>query len=554
MFSIGISCYYHDSSLSLFKDGELIFACEEEKFTGVKHDYRFPKKTLNYVTKKYSLTKDNVDVVCFYEDVELKSQRVKEYSKKQLVTKPLLSIRRLWESYQNRRELKKLLPKISDNVFYSKHHHSHLYYSSFSSPYKTSAVVSIDGVGEYDTTTISKYDGGVLDVETISSYPHSLGLFYSAMTSFLGFKPNEGEYKVMGLTSYGNTNIKLINKVSELIKFENGEIICNLKYFNWHDSDKVMYNYELSKLLGLLPRTPDEKIKKSHKDLSYAVQKVYENVLFDLLDYVGKKYKTSNLCLGGGCAYNGLANGKIYRNTGFKKVWIPPAPSDAGSSIGAVINYYVNKGINVTIPNTPFLGPSYNINSKSKKRLGDRKTMYLSNKNLYRIVAKQIKKGKVVGWFRNEIEFGARALGNRSIIADPTNPKMKDRINKMVKKREGFRPFAPMVTKERQHEFFIMNDDLRYMNQVVEVRDSYKDIFVSTTHVDGTARVQTVYKDNDIHNLLREFELLTSYPVLLNTSFNIKDKTMVLTPQDALNTFDTTDIDVLVLNNIIIFK
>jgi carbamoyltransferase len=553
MFSIGISCYYHDSSLCLFKDGKLIFACEEEKFTGVKHDYSFPKNVLNYVTKKYSLTKENVEVVCFYEDVELKSQRVKEYSKKQLLTKPLLSIRRVWESYRNRRELKKLLPNISDNIFFSKHHHSHLYYSSFSSPYKTSAVVSIDGVGEYDTTTISKYDGGVLDVETISSYPHSLGLFYSAMTSFLGFKPNEGEYKVMGLTSYGNKT-KLVEKVSELIKFENGEIKCNLKYFNWHKSDKIMYNYDLSELLGLLPRTPDEKIKKIHKDLSYAVQHVYEKVLFDLLDYVGKKYQTSNLCLGGGCAYNGLANGKIYRNTGFRKVWVPPAPSDAGSSIGSVINYYINNGANVKIPNTPFLGPSYTVNSKSKKYLGNRRTMYLNNQNIYRIVAKQIRKGKVVGWFRNEIEFGARALGNRSILADPTNPKMKDRINKMVKKREGFRPFAPMVTKERQHEYFIMNDDLRYMNQVVEVRDQYRDILVSTTHVDGTARVQTVYQDNEIHNLLREFENLTSYPILLNTSFNIKDKTMVLTPKDALETFDSTDIDVLVLNNIVIFK
>ena len=373
------------------------------------------------------------------------------------------------------------------------------------------------------------------------------------MTSFLGFRPNEGEYKVMGLTSYGNKT-KLVGKVSKLIKFENGEIKCNLKYFNWHKSDKIMYNYELSELLGLLPRTPDEKIKKIHKDLAYAVQHVYEKVLFDLLDYVGKKYRTSNLCLGGGCAYNGLANGKIYRNTGFRKVWVPPAPSDAGSSIGSVINYYINNGTNVEIPNTPFLGPLYTVNSKSKKQLGDRKTMYLSNKNLYRIVAKQIRKGKVVGWFRNEIEFGARALGNRSILADPTNPKMKDRINKMVKRREGFRPFAPMVTKERQHEYFIMNDDLRYMNQVVEVRDQYRDVLVSTTHVDGTARVQTVYHDNDIHNLLREFEFLTSHPVLLNTSFNIKDKTMVLTPKDALDTFDSTDIDVLVLNNIVIFK
>tara|TARA_B110000858_G_scaffold91014_1_gene105161 strand:+ start:50 stop:1711 length:1662 start_codon:yes stop_codon:yes gene_type:complete len=553
MFSIGVSCYYHDSSVSLFRNGHLIFACEEEKFTGIKHDSNFPFKVIEHITKEYKLTKDNVEVVCFYEDTELKKKRVTEYSKKRFFKNPIYSIKKYYNFSKNKRQLEKILPKLSNNVFYSKHHHSHLYYSAFSSPYKTSAVVSIDGVGEYDTTTISKYNGGVLDVETISSYPHSLGLFYSAMTSFLGFRPNEGEYKVMGLTSYGKKT-KLVDKVGELIKFENGEIVCNLKYFNWHKSDKIMYNFELSELLGLLPRTPDDKIKVKHKDLAYAVQKVYENVLFDLLDYVGKKYKVSNLCLGGGCAYNGLANGKIYRNTGFTNVWIPPAPSDAGSCIGSVINYYVGKGRDITIPNTPFLGPSYNVSSRSKKHLGDRKSMYLNNQNLYRIVAKQIKKGKVVGWFRNEMEFGARALGNRSILADPTNPKMKDRINKMVKKREGFRPFAPMVTKERQHEYFIINDDLRYMNQVVEVREEYKDVLTSTTHVDGTARVQTVYRDNDVHNLLREFEVLTSYPILLNTSFNIKDKTMVLTPKDALDTFDSTDIDVLVLGNFVIFK
>ena len=553
MFSIGVSCYYHDSSVSLFRKGHLIFACEEEKFTGIKHDSNFPFKVIEHITKEYKLTKDNVEVVCFYEDTELKKKRVTEYSKKRFFKNPIYSIKKYYNFSKNKRQLEKILPKLSNNVFYSKHHHSHLYYSAFSSPFKESAVVSIDGVGEYDTTTISYYNGKSLDVETVSSYPHSIGLFYSAMTSFLGFKPNEGEYKLMGLSSYGK-NSDLVNKLNKLIKFENGEIVCNLKYFNWHKSDKIMYNFELSELLGLLPRTPDDKIKVKHKDLAYAVQKVYENVLFDLLDYVGKKYKVSNLCLGGGCAYNGLANGKIYRNTGFTNVWIPPAPSDAGSCIGSVINYYVGKGRDITIPNTPFLGPSYNVSSRSKKHLGDRKSMYLNNQNLYRIVAKQIKKGKVVGWFRNEMEFGARALGNRSILADPTNPKMKDRINKMVKKREGFRPFAPMVTKERQHEYFIINDDLRYMNQVVEVREEYKDVLTSTTHVDGTARVQTVYRDNDVHNLLREFEVLTSYPILLNTSFNIKDKTMVLTPKDALDTFDSTDIDVLVLGNFVIFK
>ena len=553
MYSIGISCYYHDSSLCVFKDGKLIFACEEEKFTGIKHDKSFPKKTLEYVTEKFKLNKDNTDVVCFYEDPIIKRKRVIEFSKKQFFKNPFYSLRNYFNFLKNNRELKKLLPTISDNIFYSKHHHSHLYYSSFSSPHKSATVISIDGVGEYDTTTISKYDGGVLDVQTISSYPHSLGLFYSAMTSFLGFKPNEGEYKVMGLSSYGKKT-KMIEKVSKLITFENGEIKCNLKYFNWHKSDKIMYNYELSELLGILPRLPEEKILIKHKDLAFAVQYVYEYVFFQLLSYFGEEHQNKNLCLGGGCAYNGLANGKIYYKTGFRNVWVPPAPSDAGSSIGSVINYHVNKGNEVEIPETPFLGPSYNLTKSIKEHLKGRRSFFVGHDNIYRVVAKEIKKGKVVGWFRGSIEFGARALGNRSILADPTNPKMKDRINKMVKRREGFRPFAPMVTKERQTEYFQLRNDLPYMNQVVRVKENYRDTLTSTTHVDGTARVQTVYRNNDIHNLLREFEKITSHPVLLNTSFNIKDKTMVLTPKDAINTFDETDIDVLVLGNYIIFK
>jgi carbamoyltransferase len=314
MFSIGVSCYYHDSSVSLFRNGHLVFACEEEKFTGIKHDSNFPFKVIEYITKEYKLTKDNVEVVCFYEDTELKKKRVTEYSKKRFFKNPIYSIKKYYNFSKNKRQLEKILPKLSNNVFYSKHHHSHLYYSAFSSPFKESAVVSIDGVGEYDTTTISYYDGKSLDVETVSSYPHSVGLFYSAMTSFLGFKPNEGEYKLMGLSSYGK-NTDLVNKLNKLIKFEDGEIVCHLKYFKWDKSDTIMYNYELSELLGMLPRLTEEKITQRHKDLAFAIQKVYENVFFELLSYVYEKYDTENICLGGGCAYNGLANGKIYTGT-----------------------------------------------------------------------------------------------------------------------------------------------------------------------------------------------------------------------------------------------
>lgn len=553
MFSIGISCYYHDSSVALFKDRKLIFACEEEKFTGIKHDSSFPKETLNYIKDTYKLNKENVEVVCFYEDPSLKKERVVEYSKKLFFKKPLYSLRNYLNSLKNKRELKRLLPKLSDNIFYSKHHHSHLYYSSFSSPYKESAVVSIDGVGEYDTTTISYYNGKKLDVETVSSYPHSMGLFYSAMTSFLGFRPNEGEYKVMGLSSYGKMT-PIVKDLRKLITFVNGKIDCDMNYFTWDSNGKVMFNYKLSEYLNLLPRLPEERITKKHKDLAYGVQLVFEEVLFQLLNYTQKKYKTHNLCLGGGCAYNGLANGKVYTKTKFKSVWVPPAPSDAGSSIGSVVNYYTNIGSKVTIPNTPFLGPSYNVNIKFKRHLTKRNFLYVNENNIYRIVANEIKKGKVIGWYRHQIEFGARALGHRSILADPRNPKMKDRINKMVKRREGFRPFAPMVTKERQKEFFDVIDDVPYMNQVVKVNEMHRMSLPAVVHVDGTSRVQSVDNKNTIHKLLVEFEKITSYPILLNTSFNIKDKTMVLTPEDALKTFDQTDIDILVLHNFLIFK
>lgn len=554
MFSIGVSCYYHDSSVSLFRNGHLVFACEEEKFTGVKHDSSFPFKAIEYLTKEYKLTKDNVEVVCFYEDTALKKKRVTEYTKKRFLKNPIYSIKKYYNFSKNKRQLEKILPKLSNNVFYSKHHHSHLYYSALSSPFKESAVVSIDGVGEYDTTTISYYDGKSLDVETVSSYPHSVGLFYSAMTSFLGFKPNEGEYKLMGLSSYGK-NTDLVNKLNKLIKFEDGEIVCHLKYFKWDKSDTIMYNYELSELLGILPRLTEEKITQRHKDLAFAIQKVYENVFFELLSYVYEKYDTENICLGGGCAYNGLANGKIYKETKFKHLWIPPAPSDAGSSIGAVINYHTSKGEKVSIPKTPFLGPSYRVNSKFKKSLKGRTFIYLDKLDvLFTIVAKEILKGSVVGFFRDEIEFGSRALGNRSILADPTNPYMKRRINELVKKREGFRPFAPMVTKEGQHNFFHVVEDVPYMNQVVRVKGDYVDELSAVTHVDGTSRIQTVDRSNPIHGLLRECEKRNGFPILLNTSFNIKDKTMVLTPEDALKTFDEVDIDVLVLQNYIIFK
>jgi carbamoyltransferase len=357
----------------------------------------------------------------------------------------------------------------------------------------------------------------------------------------------------MGLAPYGVADT-YIDKVRELISFKNSSLQCNMDVFCWNSSNKTMFNEKLIDLLGLQPRLPDEKILACYEDLAAAVQKRYEEILFEVIKSIGIINDNRNLCLGGGCAYNGSANGKIVKTTHFNNLWIPPAPSDAGSAIGACLHYMVkNNQLKERLTKNPFLGPNYYYDDYLKKK-NIKYLKFTSNDSLVRNVAKLIKESKVVGWYHGHIEFGARALGNRSILADPTSPNMKDRINRLVKKRENFRPFAPMVIKDKQHIFFEVTDDVPYMNQVVKVKPDYVGKLPAVTHIDGTARIQTVYKYTLIYDLLVEFEKLTGYPILLNTSMNIKDKTMVLTPKDAIDTFYDTDMDYLVMGNYLIYK
>jgi carbamoyltransferase len=405
-----------------------------------------------------------------------------------------------------------------------------------------------------DTMSIGLGNEQGVEYASLAKYPHSIGLYYSAMTSFLGFRPNEGEYKMMGLASYGNPNTYL-DVVRKLITYKNSKLECNLDVFCWNKSDKIMFNEKLSELLGIEQRLPEDSIESIHQDLAASVQKVYEEILFEVLKTVSIISVRPNLCLSGGCAYNGTANGKIVGNSLFQHLWIPPAPSDAGSAIGAVVHYLVKeRKIKNKITKNPFLGPEYFYNDIQKVVKGLKYKNFTTEKGLLRYVAKKINEGSVVGWFNGHIEFGSRALGNRSILANPTLPNMKDRINKVIKKREGFRPFAPMVIKDKQHDFFEMTDDVPYMNQVVQVKPQYRDILKAVTHVDGSARVQTVYKNTLIYKLLQEFELVSGYPILLNTSFNVKDKTMVLTPKDAIDTFFDTEMDLLVIGNHVLYK
>ena len=554
MYIIGISAYYHDSSVCLFRNGILVYACEEEKFTGIKHDSSFPINSLNYIYKQYKLTKDKVDMVCYYENPKLKLGRVIDNVKNQLFTNPIYSIKSYTNIKKNIWDLNKLLPKYGKEVFYSNHHDSHLYYSFYSSNFDNAVCLSIDGVGEYDTMVMGLVDNKGINQISMAQYPHSIGLFYSAMTSFLGFRPNEGEYKVMELAPYGNP-YTYIDKVRQLINYKNSKLTCNMDVFTWNTSNKLMFNDKLIELLGIEPRVPEGGLESHYKDLAASVQKRYEEILFEVLKSIYMINDNRNLSLGGGCAYNSVANGKIVKNSHFNNLWIPPAPSDAGSSIGACINYLVNNNkLNGRINKNPFIGPYFYDNQIVGSIKGNRYFKINSTETMVRNIAKKLNEGKIVGWYQGPCEFGSRALGHRSILANPTIVGMKDKINKTVKKREEFRPFAPMVIKDKQHVYFNVTDDVPYMNQVVTVKDEYLDKLPAVTHVDGTARVQTIYKHTIMYDLLIEFEKLSGYPILLNTSFNIKDKTMVLTPKDAIDTFHNTDIDLLIIDNYLIYK
>jgi len=554
MYIIGISAFYHDSSVCLFRDNQLIFACEEEKFTGVKHDNRFPENALKYIYKHYRLNSKNIQAVCYYEDPKLKYKRVMGNINTRWYKQPIYSLKSYLKIKKNMIDIDEKLKKISPNVFYSTHHEAHLYYSFYTSSFDEATCISVDGVGEIDTLSmgVGTYNG--IKYQTLAKYPHSLGLYYSAMTSYLGFRPNEGEYKMMGLAPYGDYK-KYIKQARELVNFNNNTLTCNMNVFCWDRNDKIMFNEKLAELLPVPQRLPEEPITQEHKDLAASIQKVYEEVFFDICKSIKSISKNTNLCLGGGCAYNGTANGKIIDKTQFKHLWIPAAPSDAGSCIGAVIHYLVKeKKIRNKITKNPFLGPEF-LYDAIRKAIGNNKfKRFESDKKLRTYIAQKLNEGKVVGWFQGHIEFGSRALGNRSILANPTFPDMKDKINRVIKKREGFRPFAPMVTKDKQHDFFDMYDDVPYMNQVVKVKEEFKEKLPAVTHVDGSARVQTVYTHTQIHDLLKEFEKISGYPILLNTSFNVKDKTMVLTPKDAVDTFFDTEMDVLVMGNYVMLK
>jgi carbamoyltransferase len=563
-YILGIACGYHDSSAALILDGLVIGAMEEERFTGIKHDATFPTNAINWLYKDNKITGDDISVVTFYENPKLKLERIEESTKRGGLVNFFKRKSIIDSNKEQAKEIESKIYEITNpNIIlaYGDHHLSHIAYSYYTSPFERATILSVDGVGEWETTVLAFAEGKNITKLQNIKFPHSLGMLYSAMTAFLGFKPNEGEYKVMGLAPYGNSETYL-NKFKQLYKLtEDGGFEINMNYFTYDYSNNSMFNEKLAELFELPNRLPEDELTQEHKDLAATIQHQYEFLFFRLLNKMFAIRATNNLCISGGCAYNGTANGKILKNTGYKQLWIPPAPSDAGSAIGCALHYYYTHNESaVRVPNTnPYLG-TFNTNDEIETELKNYENeVWYEFKNHSQIVttiSREITNGNVIGWYEGRMEFGSRALGNRSIFANPRDPQMKARVNKVIKKREGFRPFAPIVKEEDRLKYFDYKLLVPYMNQVVQVKEEHIKNLPAITHIDGSARIQTLnFKQHRrVYSLLRQLEEDNGYPIVLNTSFNVKDKTIVNTPKDAIDTFLDCDMDTLVLNNYIVKK
>jgi carbamoyltransferase len=565
MIQLGLSGFYHDSAATIVIDGKVICAIEEEKLSGIKHDSSFPFKAIQWCLEYTKITIDEIDMICWYENPNDKYERVKETIGKWGGLRYPMKWRKFnkrWNETEG--NLKKILKSIGYDgiITYTQHHLSHLALSYYTSPFDTTIGLSIDGVGERHSVYATMCDSnGFHKIQTLQ-FPHSLGLIYSAFTAYLGFKPNEGEYKVMGLAPYGDN--EKYNNIFDKVVTTGGEfdiVKMDMSYFTWHTSDNDMFNEKLIDLIGFPPRFKDEPIEQHHKDLAAALQKWYESALYFIINRITNIWECENLVLGGGCAYNGTANGKIKKHTNIKNVWIPFAPSDSGSAIGACLyQHHIilgNPKIKGGDNQSPYLGPEFSDTEILNTIKGDSelKIKIIRNRESYlKTIAKLIEEGNIVGWFIGRTEFGARALGNRSILANPHLPDVRDRINKVVKKREMFRPFAPSVTHEDYQKYFMSEEDVPYMNQVVKVKSGVN--IPSVTHIDDSARIQTLKRESNplYYDLLKEFEKLTGTPILLNTSFNLKDHTMTNDPQKAVWTLKNCDMDYLVMGNYIISK
>jgi len=556
---LGISCHYHDSAASLVKNGVLVAAAEEERFTRKKHDNSFPTNAIEYCLKEGKIIADEVDVAAFYDKPMLKFDRILHTSVEYFPK----SFGMFCEAVPQWLTEKLRIPSLLKNrigyrgeVMFIEHHKSHAASAFFVSPFEEAAIVTVDGIGEWTSAAIHHGKDNKIEVLKEIRFPHSLGLFYSTMTSYLGFKVNNDEFKVMGLSAYGTPIY--YNKFKNVIDVkEDGSFNLNMKYFSY-TYDKKMFSDLFEKKFG--PRREyEDKITNRHKNIAATLQKITEETMLKIVNYAHKLTGSENLCMAGGVALNCVANGRVSREGPFKRIFIQPAATDAGGSLGA--SFYVYNQIygnpRKYVMKDTYLGPSFN-EKEIKTCLEKNKVECekLNNKRLIEKTAILISQDKIVGWFQGRMEFGPRALGSRSILANPKNPKMKDILNKKVKHREPFRPFAPSILRENAKDYLVRACDSPFMLVAFDVKkDGIKDI-ISATHVDGTCRPQTVERRRNklYHNLIYEFKKRTGIPVVINTSFNVRGEPIVCTPEDAYNCFKNTGIDYLVIGNYFISK
>lgn len=558
MYIIGISCFYHDSSVCLIKNGEIIAAAQEERFSRLKHDWRFPIEAFKYCLKEANISINDISIVAFYEKPILKFERVIE-TFLQTSPKSLSAFIDIMPSWLGQKLwFSSVLQKKTNyrgKIIYSEHHLSHAASSFFLSPFEESAILTIDGVGEWATAS---YGFGIDNKIVLShemQFPNSLGLLYSAFTAFLGFDVNDGEYKVMGMAPYGSPVYYDIIK-NKLIKIHpDGSITLNLEYFSFQYGRR-MFNKKFEMLFGVKNRKPNEPIEKKHFDLASSIQKITEDIILKMSMHVYERTKMKKLCLAGGVSLNCVSNGLLLRNGPFEDIFIQPAAGDAGGAIGAAYiayHHYLGNKDRHPLKNL-YLGSHYS--NEEIKTLLDKKNMrykFLDREQLLNETASLLAEGNVIGWFQGKMEFGPRALGNRSIIADPRRPEMKDIINKKIKYREEFRPFAPSVILESVSDYFDFNRESPHMLFTVKVKNSS---IPAVTHVDGSARIQTVKRESNplFYDLIKRFSNLTGIPVVLNTSFNLKGEPIVMSPEDAINCFLKSGLDYLIIGNFLLKK
>ena len=584
MIVLGLNIYHGDSSACIFKNGSLIAAAEEERFTRVKHSAGFPINSINFCLKTLNIEINQVDYIAIN-----RNPRLRIVSKLLYFIKNKFKIINIFKRIKNFKKISSIADDIvqrfnlkrntiKKKILFFDHHLCHAASSVISSNFNNTDYATIDGFGDFVSTTIGEFKNNKFYQLDEVKFPHSIGIFYTAITQFLGF-PNYGdEYKVMGLASYGkpiyfDSFLKIINL------HKNNIFRLNLKFFkhhtsgietSWLDSNpniSSIYTSDLCNILGNV-RSKNDKILQIHKDIAASAQAIYEYIFFEMLNKLQTKTKNINLCLSGGCAMNSVANGKIKDNTPYKKIFINHSPADSGGAIGAGLLALrkFEQVIDISSINNPYLGNNYSnldikniINTYKDKLLEEKiKIKFFENKeknNFFQFIAKEISNKKIVGFFNGRMEFGARALGNRSILADPRHSEIRNILNLKIKRRESFRPFAPSILKEFVQDWFGTEDDIPFMSKVYKIKNEKKDLVSAVVHIDGTCRLQTVdgKYNQDFYNLIKEFYKLTNVPIILNTSFN-ENEPIVRNPEQAIDCFLRTKMDYLAIENFILSR